>query len=79
MMAELADEELTGLTPTQVEDSSTKEWVDIGYYKDEYGHTKFGPIPKQKQYPTNFNINRIDDDPRRVRTSNPRFNTESVL
>lgn len=78
-MAELADEELTGRTPVEIEQNPSSTWVDIGYYTDERGYKKFGPIPKKKQYPTNFNINRIDNDPRRIRTSNPRFNSESIL
>ena len=77
-MAELADEELSGLTPSEVEDSLENEWVDIGYYRDSRGYLQYGEIPKQTQYPTNFTINRIDDDPRRVRTSNPRYNFEDV-
>ena len=45
---------------------------------DERGYKKFGPIPTQRQFQTNFKINTQDDDPRRVRTSNPRYNFEDV-
>lgn len=78
MMTELADEELTSVIPSKVDDDSVNEWQDIGYYTDEYGYKRYGPIPKQQQYKTNFKINTQDDDPRRVRTSNPRYNYESV-
>ena len=77
-MAELADEELTSVVPSKVEDDSYNEWQDIGYYTDERGYKKFGPIPTQRQFQTNFKINTQDDDPRRVRTSNPRYNFEDV-
>jgi hypothetical protein len=36
-MAELADEELSGIVPTDVEDPLVNEWKDIGYFRDEYG------------------------------------------
>jgi hypothetical protein len=43
-MAELADEELSGVVPKEV---STKvdTWVDFGYYTDENGYTKYGRLP----------------------------------
>jgi len=47
-MAELADEELTGRTPVEIEQNPSSTWVDIGYYTDERGYKKFGPIPKKK-------------------------------
>ena len=46
-MAEIADEELRDITPRKQE-SISKEFQDIGYYKDEKGYTRYGVIPKQK-------------------------------
>ena len=43
-MAEIADEELSGVTPTNVSKAS-KEWKDIGYYIDVDGVKRFGIIP----------------------------------
>lgn len=42
--AEIADEELSGVTPTTVNKVS-KEWKDIGYYIDMDGVKRFGIIP----------------------------------
>jgi hypothetical protein len=42
--AEIADEELSGVTPTNVSKVS-KEWKDIGYYIDVDGVKRFGIIP----------------------------------
>lgn len=42
---EIADEELTGLTPVTV-NSVSKEWRDFGYYTDEYGVKRKGVLPK---------------------------------
>jgi hypothetical protein len=42
---EIADEELTGLTPVTV-NSISKEWRDFGYYTDEYGVKRKGVLPK---------------------------------
>ena len=41
---EIADEELSGVTPTNVNKVS-KEWKDIGYYIDTDGVKRFGIIP----------------------------------
>ena len=46
-MCEIADEELRDITPRKQENIS-KEFQDIGYYKDENGYTRYGIIPKQK-------------------------------
>ena len=43
-MAEIADEELTGVTPSTINDSS-KEWKDFGFYIDEHGIKRRGTIP----------------------------------
>ena len=45
-MAELADEELQGFVP-KIQDSTVSEWVDVGYYIDENGRRRYGPIPKK--------------------------------
>lgn len=43
-MAELADEDLSGVTPTTVQ-SVNSQWKDIGYYIDENGYKRKGIIP----------------------------------
>ncbi len=55
-MAELADEELSGVIPKQniVENDV---WQDIGYYKDENGYMRWGVIPNQNNIKINFNNN----------------------
>lgn len=77
-MTELADEELTSIVPSQIESDASREWQDIGYYTDEYGYRRFGPIPQRTQPQTKFKMNTDNDDPRRVRTSNPRYNFENL-
>ena len=47
-MCELGDEELGSVSPV-VKDNISKQWKDIGYYKDEYGVTHFGVIPANKE------------------------------
>ena len=74
-MAELADEELTGIRPTDLEPESTKEWRDIGWYRDEYGRKKYGVIPKKDE----TNIPKFNIYPETYydgynRTSDPRRN-----
>lgn len=61
-MAELADEELAGVIPRQIE-VVEDEFQDFGYYVDEYGHRRFGIIPKRTEFKTAY-------DP----TWNPRYN-----
>ena len=68
-MTELADEELSGIIPTNIKPEADTEWQDIGYYKDEYGHMKYGIIPKQK--PLNYTI--TNEYRTRNRTSDPRY------
>ena len=55
-MAELADEELSGVIPKQVE-VQNDTWQDIGYYKDENGNTRWGVIPKKDEITVNYNNN----------------------
>lgn len=73
-MAELADEELTGIRPTDLEPESDKEWQDIGWYKDEYGRRKFGVIPKKDNNVPKYNIYPETYYDGYNRTSDPRRN-----
>lgn len=70
-MALLADEELQGVVPKiikKVEDT----WQDFGYYRDEYGRTHYGVIPKPIINQIQIN-NTFGYDDTRPRTSNPRL------
>lgn len=70
-MAELADEELSGFTPKQV-DEIESQWVDIGYYTDENGYKRFGKITySKKQIYANNHFSGYDDYARN-KTSDPR-------
>ena len=69
-MAEIADEELSEVIPTQQKPAS-QEFRDVGYYKDERGNIKFGIIPKPEDNKVRGNINtgyvqgyNITSDPR---------------
>lgn len=67
-MAELADEELSGVIPREIEETSS-EWQEMGWYTDSKGYKHFGIIPKQQQTIANLK-------PRneyRARTSDPRY------
>lgn len=44
-MAEIADEELSGVIP-RINKPIVEDFQDIGYYIDEYGRKQFGIIPK---------------------------------
>jgi hypothetical protein len=44
-MTELADEELSGVVPREIEETND-EWQDMGWYTDERGYKHFGVIPK---------------------------------
>ena len=52
-MAEVGDEELFGITPTKVIDTSAV-WQDFGWYRDEHGYLKHGAIPKNDKYETRW-------------------------
>lgn len=68
-MAELADEELTGVVPKKIV-TENDSWNDIGYYIDENGHRRWGVIQKRSN---NINISTyFGDDGARIRSSNPR-------
>ena len=45
-MAEIADEELSGVTPTTVTSMNT-HWRDFGWYTDENGYKRRGVIPRK--------------------------------
>ncbi len=70
-MAELADEELTGYVPRDIEDSNNV-FQDVGYYIDENGIKRYGVIPNKSQYQTKMNIGWTEDNNFR-RTSDPRY------
>lgn len=71
-MALLADEELQGTVPKQVE-IQLDQWQDIGYYTDDSGVRHYGAIPKQnEQIIYNNNFGQLYDD-NRIRTSNTRL------
>lgn len=71
-MCLLADEELQGIVPKNVEMES-KKWVDIGYYIDEDGNKRYGRIPQRNnQILFNNNFGQLYDD-NRIRTSDPRL------
>ena len=69
-MAELADEELAGNTPKQVQ-VVTESTQDVGYYKDEEGITRWGVIPKKSQEPIYYIFDQNVDTG--YRTSDPRI------
>lgn len=45
---EIGDEALTGITPMKPV-ATSKNWQDIGYYKDERGYLKYGIIPNKNR------------------------------
>jgi hypothetical protein len=52
-MCEIGDEELFGITPTKVI-NTTAVWQDFGYYRDESGHLCHGAIPNNSKYETRW-------------------------
>jgi hypothetical protein len=42
---EIAEEELTGITPAVI-NSISREWKDFGYYTDENGIKRKGVLPR---------------------------------
>ena len=78
-MAELADEELSGIVPRIVEEDTNNEWQDIGYYKDSDGKVHYGVIPKNDQQSLpGYKWQHQEYDPSRNRTSNPRYYYGSI-
>lgn len=70
-MAELADEELSGVVPKQIENYQ-EQWSDIGYYIDEYGYKRKGIIPKNRLSINVSNNFDIQNDYSKYGTSDPR-------
>lgn len=68
---ELADEELSGIVPRTVK-SQEDTFEDFGYYYDERGYKKFGPIPKKVTFETNFKPY-AESRYGELRTSDPRY------
>ena len=58
-MAEIADEELSGIVPRQ-EKQETHKIQDIGYYIDEKGYRRYGIIPNQNNNQARFSWNLSD-------------------
>ena len=74
-MVELADEELSGVIPTQIEEDDTTTWNDIGFYTDSDGIKHWGVIDKTNKNTTKatwdteyVNIGRHSSDPRYMHT-----------
>lgn len=51
--AEIADEELTGVTPSSI-NTIKKQWEDIGYYRNEKGYLEYGVIPTRNKWETRW-------------------------
>lgn len=68
-MAELADEELSGIIPREVEPEDNSGWQDMGWYVDEKGYKHFGIIPKQQKTLVNLKPKNIYNG----RSSDPRY------
>lgn len=73
-MAELADEELSGVVPSQIEEEDENKWQDIGFYYDEKGIKHYGVIPKENnKQKTMFNWNAITNSNNGKHSSDPRY------
>lgn len=51
--SEIADEELTGVTPTSI-NTKNKQWKDVGYYRNEKGFMEYGVIPTRNKWETRW-------------------------
>lgn len=71
-MTELADQELSGRKPLEIEEKTDDVFQDFGYYTDEYGHKRFGIIPQQTDPRVLINTKEYYDDIGRG-TSDPRL------
>lgn len=76
-MVELADQELSGRQPTKV-DKEVEEFQDYGYYINDKGYREFGVIPK-KQSNQIVIKQEENNDPYRIKTSDPRLYENTVL
>ena len=73
-MALLADEELSGQAPREVEEATTENWTDIGWYTDERGYKHWGTIPKKNpKQRTMFNWHNESYNPDGLHGSDPRY------
>lgn len=70
-MAMLADQELTGRVPVNIQ-TDDNEFQDFGYYIDENGYRKFGVIPKKSTSNIQYGGGQ-SYDPFRLETSDPRY------
>lgn len=70
-MAEIADEELSGIPP-RPNKPIVQNFQDVGYYKDEKGYTRFGVIPKNNIPNINFQYEDNNYDGSNI-TSNPNY------
>ena len=67
-MVLLADEELIGVIP-RVDEITSKQWRDVGWYVDDRGRKQFGIIPNTTP---NIKVNlRNEYDTSRIRSSRP--------
>lgn len=73
-MAELADEELSGIVPRRIENQEDS-WEDFGYYTDSNGVRRYGRIPSSYNHQVLFNndFGQQVYDGREIRTSDPRI------
>ena len=51
--SEIADEELTGVTPTSL-NTKNKQWKDVGYFRNEKGYLEYGVIPTRNPWETRW-------------------------
>lgn len=72
-MVELADEELSGVVPTNVEKEEESTWKEIGYYKDEQGVTHWGVISKNNLQSRARISTEIEDNRLYGHSSDPRY------
>ncbi len=72
-MAELGDEELSGVAPKQIDDQSNR-FQEFGYWTDSFGIKHKGIIPKGQDIVPKFNLwPEQYDDTTRIRTSDTRY------
>ena len=78
-MAELGDEELSGVAPRKIEDDSSR-FREFGYWTDADGIKHKGIIPQGQDIVPKFNLwSQQYDDSTRVRTSDSRYVSEDIL
>lgn len=72
----LADQELSGRQPILVQ-QEVEQFEDFGYYIDDYGHKRFGVIPKKPS--PEYILNSFEYDNYRIETSDPRVYERLLL